>query len=82
MEITMQTGFHDEAPSHDQFAVLTGTLVHLSTYLQSGCSRSLHVARLLLQRLDEESVADDGIQAFCHLLEETVVTARAAHRPA
>lgn len=77
----MQPTSRDEVPSPDQFAVLTGTLAYLSAYLHFGCSRSLHIARLLLERLDEESVADDGIQAFCHLLEETVVKARAAHHP-
>jgi len=66
-------------PSH--MAVLAGTLAHLSTYLQTGCPRSLHRARLLLHRLDREAAFDRGVLTFCRTLEEAVAAAHAARRP-
>lgn len=37
----------------DQRALLLGALTHLSQYLHSGCPRSVHHARLLLDQLDD-----------------------------
>ncbi len=56
----------------DQMAVLAGTLAHLSSYLQTGCPRSLHLARLLLHRLDHEASFDRDVLGFCRRLEAAV----------
>jgi len=37
----------------DQSALLLGALTHLSQYLHSGCPRSVHHARLLLDQLED-----------------------------
>lgn len=77
----METCSHNDAAAAGQLAVLAGTLAHLSSYLKSGCTRSLHRAQLLLARLDSEPVCDQDMLAFCRTLEEAVTTAYAARRP-
>ncbi len=72
---------HAQPALPDQMAVLAGTLAHLSSYLQTGCPRSLHVARLLLHRLDGEAGFDRDVLAFCRDLEEAVVSAHTPRRP-
>lgn len=78
----MYSRSHAQAAFTDQMAVLTGTLAHLSTYLDTGCPRSLHLARLLMHRLDDEPAFDRDVLSFCRSLEGAVSTAHAVRHPA
>lgn len=77
----MQALSHADAALSGQMAVLAGTLAHLSSYLKSGCPRSLHRARLLLSRLDREPAFDREVLSFCRSLEEAVATAHSVRAP-
>jgi len=77
----MHAGSPAQAPFPDQMVVLAGTLAHLSTYLQTGCPRSLHLARLLLQRLDHEPAFDRDVLSFCRNLEEAVTATHSVRHP-
>lgn len=76
----MQSTSGPEGALSDNMAVLAGTLAHLSSYLQTGCPRSLHVARLLLHRLDTDPAFDRDLLGSCRNLEEAVGADRCARR--
>lgn len=68
----MQPCTHAKSQAAAQRTVLVGTLTHLSSYLQTGCPRSLHRARLLLSRLDGKPECDAQTLTSVAALEEAV----------
>lgn len=66
----------------DQMALLTGTLAHLSNYMHTGCPRSLHLARLLLHRMDHQPAFDPDLLDSCRMLEQEITKAWAAPQQA
>lgn len=62
----------------DQIALLAGTLAHLSNYMHTGCPRSVHLARLLLHRMDHQPAFDRDLLDSCRTLEQAITEAHAA----
>ena len=65
-----------------QMALVTGALAHLSNYMQTGCPRSVHLARLLLHRMDHQPAFDRDLLDSCRMLEEEITKAWTAPQQA
>jgi len=78
----MPHGSTPQASFPDQMMLLAGTLTHLSNFMQTGCPRSVHLARLLLHRMDHQPAFDRDVLDFCRMLEREVSKAHPIPRRA
>jgi len=59
----------------EQTRLLAGVLMHVSRYLDTGCSRAAHQAGLLLRCLDGD-VMDQELMLSCEQLDQAISHAR------
>lgn len=61
----------DARADAEQMKLLAGAIAHLSSYLDTGCPRAAHLARLLLHRLDGSQL-DQELAASCEQLDQAI----------
>ncbi len=59
----------------EQMKLLAGAIAHLSRWLDTGCPRAAHLARLLLHRLDGSQL-DQELAASCEQLDQAISNPR------
>lgn len=71
-QVELAMGIRSDA---EQIKLLAGAIAHLSSWLDTGCPRAAHLARLLLRRLDGSQL-DQELAASCERLDQAISNPR------